>query len=136
MKLYRYQSIPSKVACAKEKFSISFTSGIRLVNVYRYQIVIQPHIDAMLFCLDFVDFQILADHTQDVRNWNQGYQYISSTSSLPETELAEIWTMLVLKLAKKKQTLYPHFALNLIVLMVLIEHCTVLYFFMNIISHK
>ena len=28
-------------------------------------------------CLDFVEFQILADHTQDVRNWNQGYQYIS-----------------------------------------------------------
>ena len=41
-----------------------------------YQIFLQPPIDAMLFFLDFVEFQILADHTQDVRNWNQGYQCI------------------------------------------------------------
>ena len=87
----------------------------------------------MLFCFDFVEFQILADHTQDVCNQNQGYQYISSTSSLPETQLAEIQTGPALKLAKKKQTLYSHFALNLIVSIILIYFCTVLYSITNII---
>ena len=31
---------PGKVSSVKEKVSISFTSGFRLVNVYRYQIVL------------------------------------------------------------------------------------------------
>ena len=77
LKLYWYQCIPGEIARIKGKVSISFTSGSRLVNVYRYQIVLQPLIHAMLFCLDFVEFQIHADHTQDIRNQNQGYQYIS-----------------------------------------------------------
>ena len=77
LKLHRYQCIPGKVASVKRKVSIMFTSGFRLVNVYRYQIILQPPIDTMLFCLDFVEFQILADHTQDVGNQNQGYHYIS-----------------------------------------------------------
>ena len=51
-----------------------FTSGARIVNAYMYQIFLQPPIDTML-C--FVEFQILADNTQDVGNWNQGYQHIS-----------------------------------------------------------
>ena len=31
----------------------------------------------MLIARVLQEFQTLADHTQDVRNWNQGYQYIS-----------------------------------------------------------
>ena len=54
-----------------------FTFSARLVNAHMYQIILRPPIDTMLFCLDFVEFQILADHTQDVGNQNQGYQYIS-----------------------------------------------------------
>ena len=77
MKLYRYQHIPGKVASVKEKVSTMFTSNTRLVNACMYQISLQPSIDAMLFCSDFVEFQILADHTQDVGNQNKGYQYIS-----------------------------------------------------------
>ena len=50
-----------------------------------YQIFLRPPIDAMLFCLNFVEFQILADHTQDVGNRNQGYQYICQTSNLSES---------------------------------------------------
>ena len=57
-----------------------FTSGARIVNAYMYQIFLQPPIDTMLFCLDFIEFQILADHTLDVGNWNQGYQYIAQDS--------------------------------------------------------
>ena len=59
----------------------------------------------MLFCLDFIEFQILADHTPDAGNWNQGYQYITQTPSLPETQLAEFQTGPVQKLTKKTQTL-------------------------------
>ena len=77
MKLYKYQNIPEKVASVKGKVSIMFTSSARLVNAYMYQIVLQTPIDSMIFCLDFVESQIHADHTQDVRNWNQGYQDIS-----------------------------------------------------------
>ena len=77
MKLYRYQRIPGKVASVKGKVSILFSSSFRLLNVYRYQIVLRLLIDAMPFYLDFVEFQIHADHTQDVGNQNQGYQYIS-----------------------------------------------------------
>ena len=102
LKLYRYQRIPGKVASVKGTVSISFTSGSRLVNVYLYQIVLQLLIDVILFCLDFVEFQIHADHTQDVRNQNQGYQYSHWTSSLPETQLAEIQTGPVQKLTKKR----------------------------------
>ena len=54
-----------------------FTSGARLVNAYMYQIFLWTPIDSMTFCLDFVESQIHADHTQDVRNWNQWYQDIS-----------------------------------------------------------
>ena len=77
LKLYKYHHISGKITSVKGKLSILFTSSLRLVNVYRYQIALQPLIDAMQFCLDFVEFQILADHTQDVRNQNQDYQYIS-----------------------------------------------------------
>ena len=45
--------------------------------MYTCNIILWLLIDAMLICLDFVEFQILAEHTQDVQNWNQGYQYIS-----------------------------------------------------------
>ena len=38
-----------KVACVKGKVSITFTSSFRLVNVYVYQIILQPPIDTMLF---------------------------------------------------------------------------------------
>ena len=133
MKLYRYQCIPGKVTSVKQKVSILFTSSFRLVNVYLYQIVLRPLIDAMLNCLDFTGFQIHADHTQYVRNWNQGYQYIIPTSSLPETQLAEIWTRPVPKLTKKRHALFSSSALNSIVSMVLIQHCTVLYSIANII---
>ena len=54
-----------------------FTSGARLVNAYMYQIFLQTPIDSMIFCLDFVEFQIHADHTQDVGNWNPWYLDIS-----------------------------------------------------------
>ena len=54
-----------------------FTSGVRLVNVYMYQIILRTPIDSVIFRLDFVEFQIHADHAQDVRNQNQGYQDIS-----------------------------------------------------------
>ena len=57
-----------------------FTSGARIVNASMYQIFLRPPIDVMLFCLDFIEFQILADHTPDVRNWNQSYQYITQDS--------------------------------------------------------
>ena len=77
MKLYRYQHILEKVASVKGKVSTMFTSGARLVNAYMYQICLQTPIDSMTFHLDFVEFQIHADHTQDVGNWNQGYQDIS-----------------------------------------------------------
>ena len=56
------------------------------------------------------------------------------TSSLPETQLAEIQTGPVLKFAQKKQTLYSHFTLKLIVSVVPIQHCTVLYSITNIIQ--
>ena len=56
---------------------MTFISGSRLVNVYLYQIVLQPPIDTMLFAWVLQEFQTYTDHTQDVRNWNQGYQYIS-----------------------------------------------------------
>ena len=39
LKLYRYQSIPKKVASVKGKVSTTFTSSSKLVNVYLYQIV-------------------------------------------------------------------------------------------------
>ena len=55
LKLYEYQHTPRKVASVKGKVSILFTSGFRQINVYRYQIVLGPLIDAMLFCLDFVE---------------------------------------------------------------------------------
>ena len=42
-----------------------------------YQIILRTPIDSMIFCLDFVEFQIHADHTQDVGIQNQGYQDIS-----------------------------------------------------------
>ena len=42
------------------------------------------------------------------------------TSSLPETQLAEIWTRPVPKLRKKKQTLYSRSALKSITSMALI----------------
>ena len=77
MKLYRYQCILGKVASVKEKVSTMFTSGARLVNANMYQIFLQTPIDSMIFHLDFVEFQIPADHTQDVRNQNQWYQDIS-----------------------------------------------------------
>ena len=77
LRLYRYQYIPGKVASVKGKVSISFTSSLRLVNMYLYQIILRLLIDVMLNCLDFVEFQIHADHTQDVSNQNQGYQYNS-----------------------------------------------------------
>ena len=70
LKLYRYECIPEKFASIKGTVSISFSSSSRLVNVYLYQIVLRQLIDAMLFCLDFVEFQILADHIQDVGNQN------------------------------------------------------------------
>ena len=54
-----------------------FTSGARLVNAYMYQIFLRTAIDSVIFCLEFAESQIHADHTQDVRNWNQGYQDIS-----------------------------------------------------------
>ena len=50
-----------------------FTSGARLVNAHMYQIFLRTPIHSMIFRLDFVLFQIHADHTQDVRNQNQGY---------------------------------------------------------------
>ena len=77
MKLYRYQHIPGKVASVKGKISTMFTSGARLVNAYMYQIFLWTPIDSMIFHLYFVEFQIHADHTQDVRNQNQGYQDMS-----------------------------------------------------------
>ena len=54
-----------------------FTSSARLVNSYIYQIFLWTPIDSMIFHLDFVESQIHADHTQDVRNQNQWYQDIS-----------------------------------------------------------
>ena len=54
-----------------------FTSGARLVNAYMYQLFLQTPIDSMIFRLDFVEFQIHADQTQDVRNQSQWYQDIS-----------------------------------------------------------
>ena len=48
-----------------------FTSSARLVNAYIYRICLQTPIDSMIFHLDFVEFQIHADHTQDVRDRNQ-----------------------------------------------------------------
>ena len=45
-----------------------FTASARLVNTYMYQIFLQTPIDSMIFHLDFVEFQIHADRTQDVRN--------------------------------------------------------------------
>ena len=61
----------------KENVSMTFISSPRLVNVYLYQNVLQPSIDTMLFAWVLQEFQTHADHTQDVRNQNQGYQYIS-----------------------------------------------------------
>ena len=68
LKLYRCQHIPGKVVSVKVKVSISFTTSFRLVNVYLYQMFLRLPIDAMLICLDFAEFQIHADHTQDVGN--------------------------------------------------------------------
>ena len=56
---------------------MTFTSSSRIVNVYLYQIVLRPPIDTMLFAWAIQEFQTHADHTQDVGNRNQGYQYIS-----------------------------------------------------------
>ena len=65
------------IGSVKEKVSTMFTSGARLVNAYMYQIFLQTPIDSVIFHLDFVESQIHADHTQDVRNQYQGYQDIS-----------------------------------------------------------
>ena len=46
------------------------------------------------------------------------------TPSLLEAQLAEIQTGPVIKFTKKKQAPYSSFALNSIVSMVLIQHCT------------
>ena len=54
-----------------------FTSGARLVNAHMYQMFLQMPIDSMIFCLDFVECQIHADHSQYVRNQNQWFQDIS-----------------------------------------------------------
>ena len=54
-----------------------FTSCARLVDAYMYQIFLWTPIDSMIFCLDFVEFQIHAGHTQDVGNQNQWYEDIS-----------------------------------------------------------
>ena len=80
LKLYRYQHILGKVVSVKEKVSTMFTSSAKIVNAYMYQIFLRPPVDTMLFCLDFIKFQILADHTPDVGNQNQGYQYITQDS--------------------------------------------------------
>ena len=61
LKLCRYQCILGKVASVKGKVPTMFTSGARLVNTYMYQIFLRPPIDTMLFHLDFVEFQILAN---------------------------------------------------------------------------
>ena len=77
MELYRYHRIPRKVVSVKGEVSTMFTSSARLVNAHMYQMFLRTPIDSMIFCLDFVECQIHADHTQDVRNQNQWYQDIS-----------------------------------------------------------
>ena len=54
-----------------------FTFDARLVNAHMYQMFLWTPIDSMIIHLDFVEWQIHADHTQDVGNWNQWYQDIS-----------------------------------------------------------
>ena len=66
-----------------------FTSGARLVNACLYQIFVWTPIDSVIFCMDFVEFHIYADHTQDVGNQNQGTRTSHQTSSLPEVQLGQ-----------------------------------------------
>ena len=66
-----------------------FTSGARFVNAYMYQIFLQTPIDSVIFHLDFVEFQIHADHTQMLETRTNGTRTSHQTSSLPEVQLGQ-----------------------------------------------
>ena len=132
LKLYRYQHTPEKVASVKGKVSISFTSGFRLVNVYRYQIVLQPLIDTMLFAWVLQEFQNHTVHTQDVRNWNQGYQHISPDLYFTRNSTCQNSDWASAETHQEETDTILTLCTKLIVSMVLVQHCTVLYSIANI----
>ena len=84
-----------------------FTSGARIVNAYMHQIFfLHPPIDTMLFCLDFIEIQILLTTPQMLETGTKATSTSHKTSSLPGTQLAKFLTGPVQKLTKKTQTLY------------------------------
>ena len=90
MKLYRYQHIPGKVACVKEKVSMTFASSSRLVN-YTCNKLFYNHPLTQCYLLEFYrnfKLMLITPNMSETRTKATSTSHQTSTS--PETQLAKI----------------------------------------------
>ena len=88
---YRYQHIPRKVFCVKEKVSTTFNSSFRLVNVYLYQ-MFYNHPLTQCYLLEFYrNFKLMLTTPKMLETGTKATSTSHQTSTLSETQLAKIW---------------------------------------------